>query len=584
MFSFWDFATSGLETGLCAFWLAAIWWGLVGLQNASTWRRQLATALGFGLGPLVRPDFAIPAGVFLIAAWMIVRPRWRRTVGLAAVAGALPLAYELFRAGYYGTLVPLPALAKSATGTHWRRGLIYLLDFVHPAQLWLPIAILAAVTAVVIRRRALVGRDRIVVATPAVSGVLLTAFVVKLGGDFMHARMLLPAAFLLLMPSLVLPWRRLTAPAAIALAAWALVMGASRHATHNYSLPGQQINDERAGYIRHTATAHPVDAAPFIRAEQGVADMVFAAVRSGHPEIVTEGGERTPMRATLPASVVFVVGRLGTGGVIAPLDGIVGDTLGLANPIGARIPAVLEEGAGHEKLLPWAWLLADFGVTGDGIASSNISPPAVRAARHAMTCGRLAELLASVREPMSLGRFWDNLIGAIGRTTLVIPSSPFVAERTFCGQSLDPDLALGTTVAVSSSYEGSGWSAQSVADGVRSSTEVNRGFCSELYRMQPHEEWVTLTLPRPETFSKVVIHPSMDLGFPIDFVIQTWSNGAWVDQVKQVDYAKPATLVPQLFTLPAPVTSDRIRLDATKLRAVASYGYLLQLAEIELMP
>ena len=34
---------------------------------------------------------------------------------LGAAAIALPFAYEIFRAGFYGTLVPLPALAKNAT-------------------------------------------------------------------------------------------------------------------------------------------------------------------------------------------------------------------------------------------------------------------------------------------------------------------------------------------------------------------------------------------------------------------------------------------------------------------------------------
>lgn len=49
-----------------------------------------------------------------------------------------------------------------------------------------------------------------------------------------------------------------------------------------------------------------------------------------------------------------------------------------------------------------------------------------------MTCGELAELLASVREPMSLSRFWSNLTGSWSRTRLVIPADPAEAERTFC--------------------------------------------------------------------------------------------------------------------------------------------------------
>ena len=81
----------------------------------------------------------------------------------------------------------------------------------------------------------------------------------------------------------------------------------------------------------------------------------------------------------------------------------------------------------------------------------------------------------------------------------------------------------------------------------------------------------------------MILHPSKDIGFPIDFAIQRWKDGAWVDLVKQVDYALPPP-EPQVFTLASPVTADRIRLDATKLREHPGLGYLLQVAEIELLP
>jgi hypothetical protein len=89
---------------------------------------------------------------------------------------------------------------------------------------------------------------------------------------------------------------------------------------------------------------------------------------------------------------------------------------------------------GHEKSLPWSWILADFAdpsIDATGVAGT--TPEAIRAARHAMTCGDLAELLASVREPMTAGRFWDNLTGAFRRTRLEIPNDPIEAEKKFCG-------------------------------------------------------------------------------------------------------------------------------------------------------
>jgi arabinofuranosyltransferase len=136
------------------------------------------------------------------------------------------------------------------------------------------------------------------------------------------------------------------------------------------------------------------------------------------------------MNPALAAPVAFAVGRLGVGGAVTPLDGIVIDTLGLANPLGARITPTNPGAPGHEKVLPWAWMFADFADRGAPLVAT--TPEQVAAARHAMSCGALAELLASTREPLTARRFWDNLTGAFGRTRLVIPSDPLEAEREFC--------------------------------------------------------------------------------------------------------------------------------------------------------
>jgi hypothetical protein len=34
---------------------------------------------------------------------------------------------------------------------------------------------------------------------------------------------------------------------------------------------------------------------------------------------------------------------------------------------------------------------------------------------------------------MTIGRFWSNLTGAVGRTRLVVPRSPEAAAEKFCG-------------------------------------------------------------------------------------------------------------------------------------------------------
>src|SRR5262249_52620645 len=155
----------------------------------------------------------------------ILRPSRLRALGLIATALALPLAYEVFRAGYYGIVVPMPALAKSATGAAWSRGWEYLVDFVQPYRLWLPLGVLAGFG--IASRRALADRARIVVAAPLATALLLVVFIIRVGGDFMHARMLLPPTFLAVLPAMVLPISRHTAPVAALIAIWAVTIGVS---------------------------------------------------------------------------------------------------------------------------------------------------------------------------------------------------------------------------------------------------------------------------------------------------------------------------------------------------------------------
>ncbi|MGX9227252.1 hypothetical protein ACWV95_15215 [Streptomyces albus] len=149
----WDYATSGLETGLSFAYLGGAWWLLVRARTllgrahdapAGRGRPALApTAFALGLGPLVRPDLALVSGVFLAALWLLWRPPLRTTLGWAGAAAALPCAYEIFRAGYYGVLVPLPALAKEASGTQWQFGWDYLRNTLDPYLLWIPLSLLA---------------------------------------------------------------------------------------------------------------------------------------------------------------------------------------------------------------------------------------------------------------------------------------------------------------------------------------------------------------------------------------------------------------------------------------------------------
>lgn len=435
---FWDFATSGLESGLGQLWLALAWWLLVGLRDGGTPRRHWITAVVLGLGPLVRPDFAIATAVFGAAAQRLARPSAGRTLRLVAAAAALPAAYEIFRAGYYGALVPLPALAKSASAAQWGRGLYYLWNFLHPYALWLPLAALAAVLVGALARGQLAGRDRVIAAAPIAAGLAMALYVVRVGGDFMHARMLLPAAFAVALPAMLLPVRRATAPALIVLAGWALVVGIRRDDRFS-RVSAYWLSDDRLGYRAWTHDPHPIDAALFVAADRPGSQKVAEALRDHRRRLISERDEvdvalDVALDPALDAPVAYAVGRLGTGGAVVPLDGIVADTLGLASPLGARITPTAPGLVGHEKPLPLAWLLAQY--ADPALAAFPADAPAaqVAAARHALGCGELAELIASVRAPLTAARFRDNLVGAWRRTQLVIPSDPIAAEAQLCGR------------------------------------------------------------------------------------------------------------------------------------------------------
>jgi len=351
---YWDFATSGLETGLGQLWIAVAWWLVVALRSDGRPRRQLITAVVIGLGPLVRPDFGLVAIVFLVAAWLVARPRAWRTAVLAGTALALPLAYEVFRAGYYGALVPLPALTKSAAAAQWGRGLAYLANFVRPYALWLPLAALAGVLAAALLRRSIAGRDRVIALAPVVAALVIAIYVVRVGGDFMHARMLLPAAFTAVLPAAVLPVDRRTAAVLAIVVIWALVVGIRRDDRRS-RVSAWWLSDDRLGYRQWTRDPNPIDPELFVIADRPASQAVADAIRDGRRRLMSEAGDLdVAMNPSLDGPAIYAVGRLGTGGAVMPLDAIVADTLGLASPLGARITATTPGMPGHEKLLPRA--------------------------------------------------------------------------------------------------------------------------------------------------------------------------------------------------------------------------------------
>ncbi|WP_055703128.1 hypothetical protein [Streptomyces silaceus] len=420
----WDFATSGLETGLATCWIAGGWLALLA-RPRSPWTSAL-----LGLGPLVRPDLALVSVVFLAAQWTMARPSWRGVLAGAGAAGALPVAYEVFRMGYYGHLMPLPGVTKEASRSLWARGAAYFWDFAGPYVLWLPLLLVVAGFLASERPPVRVrgtGRELAPAAAPVVAGALCWLYVVKVGGDFMHGRMFLPGLLLMLLPVFLVPVTRAWGIVVLGVAVWAVACAGVLRVPYEGRIGAGGIADERGVYVRQNAAPHPLHhgfaGQPGNRAYAG---LVRARARAGVPTLLLA---RTPVTGGAPG-VTGVYNTLGFSGSVVPLSGAALDPIGLAYPLAAHSEGI-DGRVGHDKRLPDEWIVAERGAAE---LPAGLDPARVDAARRALRCAPFAELRAATRDPLTAKRFWRNLTGAVERTAFRFPNDPVRAEREVCGR------------------------------------------------------------------------------------------------------------------------------------------------------
>lgn len=441
----WDFATSGLENGLAALWLVATW--RAGREAPpETTARALALGGLVGLGPLVRPEFALHLVVVVLAwlAWARARPRG---VAAALVFGAtLPLGgYTLFRGAYYATLVPNTALAKGASQAAWSEGAAYLVDFAGTYQLAVPLGALLALWW--LEGAAVAGRERrwslLLLGIAALHGL----YVVRLGGDFMHGRMFLAPWLLACLALGELDLGRLAERrrqlALLALVGWAALAAGLLRADHQPgALAPQGIVDERRWYLESTTSLHPTgrgdhagDGWSLVGRQAGALRGACGATGCAPPVLLVRAPSGELDRFTGSGepgawSVAVVGARLGGLGAQAGLDVHVIDSLGLAEPLVARMQPT---GArpGHRKQLPVEWLFARYAQApprGD-------FTPNVAAGREALRCGPLRELLEAITAPLTPSRALANLALSPRLTRLAVPNDPGEARRVFCADA-----------------------------------------------------------------------------------------------------------------------------------------------------
>ncbi|OXR46572.1 Terminal beta-(1-_2)-arabinofuranosyltransferase [Nocardia cerradoensis] len=457
-----DYATSGLENCLVIFWLGVLWWLLLRWsQDEKPGLAQLLVA-GFwaGLCWVVRPEMTVIGGLALLMLFCAPVPRARlrpvliRAL-LVAVGGAVPVGYQIWRMGYYGLPYPNTAVAKEAGGAKWGQGLKYLWDLIGPYYLWIPLLILVVVTAVLLRGRRRTTGATVVAAeagrwvrlrrwlrSPAAvvtlmvgGGLLLVLFNMRVGGDFMHGRMLLPQLFCLLLPVSVLPvrlpvgdrsaWLRwsfaLPLIAWLGTAGWALFAANTTADTSGGQISASGIVDERIYYVLNSGHDHPVLAEdyldyPRMRAMlQDIAATPDGGLLINSPSFMMWYVAPPPL--PIPPggyghTVYFL--NLGMTSMNVPLSVRVIDQEGLAYPLAAHTDRLADGRIGHDKNLYPDWVIVDTGMVDQHPWMPwFLDEKWVRQARTALSCPATQDLLASYRAPLTWDRFKHNVIQSL---------------------------------------------------------------------------------------------------------------------------------------------------------------------------
>ena len=467
----WDYGTSGLETGLGLAWLGGMYFFLASMVardrqgDLGRAKKAMVYAALLGLGPLIRPEMSIFSIGLLIPMVVAVledgnadrRFGWKRIVGKAArlfgLMAVLPVAYQVFRMGYYAALTSNTAIAKEAFVANWVQGWWYFENFFIFYYLFIPLGILGVFFVEMVRRKDSWAMKTAIL-SPVVCGIAYTLAVVKVGGDFMHGRFFLPGLFGGLLPVSVVfvdafnrsTLSRIAGGLLIAaMVGWSVYCGTSlRMTVGNQNL----IGDERGWYTRRAVTSNPMTAEDYRRLgsykeatavrsalesackENGAACGGYVLVDKPNYGNVVHHGNRIPLNPkAVHASeqVVVMRGGIGVFGVAAGSRIHVVDRFGLVDPIASRLKlGPLRGRPGHEKYFPNSWMVARFADAGA------VEDNAVEIAAEALSCTPLSELIDAVTAPLTFNRFWTNVAASFQYQALRVSPSVVEARKTFC--------------------------------------------------------------------------------------------------------------------------------------------------------
>ncbi len=449
----WYFETSGLETGLAFLWLGACAWILARWADSGAQPLGVPGAIVVGLGWLVRPELALDSLVFIVVVAVMqwsVTSWWQRATFIAA-AIAVPAAYELFRMAYFGTIVANTAIAKEGSRLRVGTGMGYLDDFVRPYWLWIPVVLLLGgcylPLAVRLRRHGET-RSLWVLGAFVLAAFLNAAAVIAFGGDYVHARLFLPALFALCAPVAVMPIA-LRYIAALAVLVWAVVCAVALRPPEARSPAGfATVNNTAYVLPRHVAgrvtLADDKWGAGSARRKHFENGSLFVVSSGIGATAIVQPTTRLADGLHTPTVVTGGIGALSYA--LGPRYDIL-DVNGLAEPLAAHLALVRRGEPGHEKILPPAWIAALVTASGTSpparefpISLSLANPSAstlpfdeqVMWARRALRCPALAGLERSSNGPITIRSLISNVVHSIARTNIRIPADPKAAYERFC--------------------------------------------------------------------------------------------------------------------------------------------------------
>jgi len=203
-----------METSLAGFLIVAASYLIV---TAESNKRLVLAGVVMTGAVMTRPELSAGYAVGALFILLTSNRPWRAVCYFAAPALLLYLPYWLIRYDYYGYPFPNTYYAKSGGSAYWSQGWIYLRLFLRsyyvlllfvPASIWLVVRLWTQARA---------GRERLdLVSRAGLLAVMIvlvhTLYIVRIGGDFMFARLLIPVtglSFLVIEAALAsLKWHR----------------------------------------------------------------------------------------------------------------------------------------------------------------------------------------------------------------------------------------------------------------------------------------------------------------------------------------------------------------------------------------